>query len=342
MRKIAILSVLITGLVSQPLVGGEFTTAKFAGEFLNLGVGARSLGMGGAYVAVARDVTAGYWNPAGLAYLETPQAMLMHTSQFAGLVNYNYGGFGLPVSGASSLGLSIMRVGVDDIPRTALPNPELEIGETYVDEDGRVVRNIPYVSGQFSSTDYAFYLTYSKRISNDFAFGGNVKFLNRNLDEHSAWGLGFDVGFLFNPVSQLIVGINLQDVTSTLVAWDTGRRELITPTLRTGVTYPLQMSFLGGEVQPSVDFVVQFDNREQGTLAHLGRSSLDMKLGFEYSYREAFAFRVGSSEVGSFAAGAGLHFSNLHIDYAFLEHTLGSTHRISVKLTFGKRSFGGE
>ncbi|NIR48697.1 PorV/PorQ family protein [candidate division KSB1 bacterium] len=322
------------------LLGGDFTTAKYAGEFLNLGVGGRSLGMGGAFVSVARDVTSGYWNPAGLAFLDYPEFMLMHSSQFSGVVNYDYGSFGLPVGKRSSFGISIFRVGVDDIKETALTNPDVELGETYVDENGQLVRNTPFVENLFNSTDYAFYLTYSKRVSDGFSYGGNVKFVNRSLGDNSAWGVGFDLGFIFNPVSRLIIGVNLQDVTSTMIAWDTGRRELITPSIRTGVSYPLTFSAIGGKVQPAVDFVFRFENRRESAQAHIGNASLDLNLGWEYKYRDAFAIRVGSSEVGQFTAGAGLRFPKLHIDYAFLGHEdLGNTHRISARLTLEEPRF---
>lgn len=326
-------------MVAQ-VVAGDLGTAKYAGEFLALGVGGRSLGMGGAYVAVARDVTSGYWNPAGLAFIDYPEIMLMHSRQFSGVVNYDYGSFGLPVGRAGSLGFSLIRVGVDDIKRTALPNPDVGVGETYVDENGQLVRNTPFVDGTFGSTDYALFLTYSKRLSDTFAFGGNVKLISRSIGDNSAWGVGFDVGVLFNPFSKVIVGANLQDVTSTLIAWDTGRRELITPSLRTGVTYPIALSALGGSMQPAVDFIFRFENRRQSAVGNLGRTSVDVNFGWEYQYHDAFALRIGSTEVGDFTAGAGLHFPKLHIDYAFLSHEdLGNTHRISAKLTLREPKF---
>ena len=59
-------------------------TAKYSNEFLSIGVGARSLGMANATVANINDVTSGYWNPAGLAALETEfDAGLMHAEYFA-------------------------------------------------------------------------------------------------------------------------------------------------------------------------------------------------------------------------------------------------------------------
>ncbi len=316
------------------------TTAKYAGEFLNLGAGARSLGMGNAFVAVATDVTASYWNPAGLAQLNYPQFMLMHSSQFSGVVNYDYGAAAVPVGERSSLGLTVFRLGVDNIKRTALRNPDLPLGDVYVDENGQLVRNTPFVSDLFGSSDYAFYLTYARRNSGRFSYGGNVKFVLRNLDKNSAWGLGFDLGFLFNPVQQLVVGVNLQDLTTTLLAWDTGRRELITPTLRAGATYPIEISAAGGHVRPALDFVFRFEERQESALANVGPMSLDLNFGVEYAYRNAVAVRVGASEMGEFTAGAGLHLPKLHVDYAFLQHdTLGGTHRISARLTLEQPKF---
>lgn len=339
MRSIKIgTCVFVFSFLCGKVLAGGFTTAKYAGEFLSLGVGGRSLGMGGAYVSMARDVTAGYWNPAGLAFIDYPEVMLMHTSQFSGVVNYDYGGFGLPVGHKNSLGISLIRVGVDDIKRTVLPNPDVGIGEIY-DENGRLVRNTPFVEGFFTSADYALFLTYSKRISSSFSYGGNVKLLNRTIGDNSAWGVGFDLGFMFNPMSQLIIGLNIRDITTTMLAWDTGQKELITPSIRTGFSYPLSISFLGGQIQPALDFIIRFEDRRQSAQANLGRASLDVTMGWEYQFQDAFAIRVGSSEVGQFAAGAGLHFPKLQIDYAFLEHTLGSTHRISAHLTIAEPKF---
>ncbi|MFQ5752609.1 MAG: PorV/PorQ family protein, partial [bacterium] len=286
------------------------------------------------------DVTAGYWNPAGLAFLDYPEIMLMHSSRFGGVINYDYGSFGLPVGKASSFGLSIIRVGIDNIKETSLIDPSKPIGAEVEDENGQTVINKPQQIGTFGSTDYAFFLTYSRRVSERFSYGGNIKFLNKSVGANSAWGVGFDVGIVLKPVSNLIVGINLQDVTSTLLAWDTGRKELITPSLKTGLTYPVALSFMGGQMQPALDFIVRFENRRQSAEANLGLSSFDINLGWEYQYLDVFAIRVGTSEVGQFTAGVGLHFPKLHIDYAFLGHEeLGSTHRISARLTLEEPKF---
>jgi len=329
---------------------GESPFKKYANAFLEIGVGGRSLGMGGASVALATDVTAGYWNPAGLSHIDYPQFMLMHSRQFEGVVNYDFGGAAMPMGKKSSLGFSIIRLGIDGINKTALPNPNLDIDEEYVNENGETISNRPYVEEVFGNTDYAFMMTYSKRTSTTFSYGGNIKFINRSVGDNSAWGIGFDLGFWFNPTSKLMVGINLQDITSTVLAWDTGTTELITPSVRAGLAYPLQLSALGGQINPAIDFIFRFENRQETTLAHLAGGSMEANVGWEYQYRNAFSLRVGLAQfgdneigqtaLGQFTTGFGLNLPKLKIDYAFLGHNdLGNTHRISAQLTLEEPKF---
>lgn len=334
-----VLGVSLNALLLSNLHAEGPHNAKYAGEFLSLGAGGRSLGMGGAQVAVVRDVTSGYWNPAGLAYLDYPQFILMHSRRFSGVVNYDYAGAGIPVGPKNSLGLSILRVGIDNIPETELNDPNQELSR----------ENRPYIKGNFSSVDYGLFLTYSKRISQTFSYGGNIKFILRDIGDNSAWGLGFDAGIVMNPSGKLLIGLNLQDVTTTLVAWDTGERELITPALRAGLSYPLFLDKLGGQLHPALDLVFRFENREEATLLHAGPGSLDMNLGWEYVYRNSFSLRLGFADigqpdaqlnVGKFSAGIGFHLPKLMVDYAFLGHEeLGDTHRISARLTLEEPKF---
>jgi hypothetical protein len=149
----------------------QTTIAKYAGEFLSIGVGGRALGMGDAYVAVANDVSAGYYNPAGLISLNYPQVALMHEERFGSLVNYDYAAIAIPYGTDMSLGLSIIRLGVDGIPDTR---------NALVDANGDGVLNIlndrlDYSKiTEFSNQDWAIYLSFAKKLSDKFSYGASV------------------------------------------------------------------------------------------------------------------------------------------------------------------------
>ncbi|MBI3787448.1 MAG: UPF0164 family protein, partial [Ignavibacteriales bacterium] len=94
------------------------TVAKYAGEFMSIGVGGRALGLGGAHVALANDATAGYWNPGALARINYPEVIVMHDERFGNLINYDFASVAIPYGADVSLGLSVLRLGVDGIPDT--------------------------------------------------------------------------------------------------------------------------------------------------------------------------------------------------------------------------------
>lgn len=315
------------------------TTAKYAGEFLSIGAGARSLGMGGAHVALANDVTAVYWNPAGLAQLNYPEISLMHAEQFAGIVKYNFGALALPHGKDASFGVGLIRLAVDDIPFTRLPREDLDLGEPYVDENGVTRINRPFVEREFSNAEYAFFLSYARAKSAYLSYGGSVKIVQKGFDDTSAWGIGFDIGAQLRLRNGLRLGANLQDATTTILAWNTGRKELIAPTLKIGATLPMSVGFLKGTLFPAVDADIRFEGREQAAQISGGPASMDIHAGFEYLYKESLALRAGT-DTGNFSAGAGLRLPKLEVDYAFMSHSdLKNTHRISLKISLQEKKF---
>lgn len=333
-----ILIVISSSLRAQTVI------AKYAGEFMALGVGGRALGMGGAFVAVANDITSSYYNPAGLANLNYPQLALMHSEQFGNLVNYDYGAVAIPFQDDMSFGLSVMRLGVDGIPdtREALVDPEGNVVYDITDPRNRIN---PSFINEFSNQDWAFYLTFAKRQTEDFYWGVNAKIIRRDIgDIASATGIGFDVGAYYIPMENFFLGANLQDATTTFVAWSTGRNELVSPTLKVGAAYKV-VEFLGGYILPALDFDIRFENRRFASNFNIGPVSFDMHAGLEYTFKNLIYVRGGYNDVKQFTIGAGVKLPKLNIDYSFARFNessakrLDDSHRISIMLTLEEPRF---
>jgi hypothetical protein len=311
--------------------------AKYGGEFIAIGVGGRALGMGGAFVALANDVTAGYWNPAGLSLITYPEITLMHDERFGSLENYDYGAVAFPTGTRSSIGFSLIRLGVDGIPDTRNALIDYNGNGSFDNADRLDYNKITY----FNAADWAFYFTYAKQLSQDLSYGANLKIIRRDMGSNCATGIGFDVGGRMLLMERLALGVNLQDITTTLIAWDTGTKELISPTAKIGGAYFIDL--FGGRIAPAVDFDVRFENRRYASTAHVGPISADLHAGLEYDFKNVVAVRVGYNDVKQLTLGAGVHLPKLDVDYSFAkfdnEGQLGNTHRISLKLTLSEERF---
>jgi hypothetical protein len=335
MRRAGYTFVLTITVASQTF--SATSVGKYAGEFIAIGVGGRALGLGGAYTALANDVTAGYWNPAGLSSLTYPQISLMHDERFGSLVNYDYGAIGIPMGPSASLGLSVIRLGVDGLADTR--NALIDVnGSGVPDRDNRLdYDKITY----FNTASWAMYVTYAKKLDEDFSYGGNIKIIRHENAEFSATGIGFDLGIQYRVTNDFVLGANFQDVTTTLVAWNTGTNELITPTLKVGSAYFIEA--FGGRFAPAFDIDLRFENRQYASNTHIGPVSLDMHSGVEFDFRNLVALRVGYSDIGSLNMGAGVHLPKLNIDYSFSKfdgvNQLGNTHRISLTFTLEAEQF---
>ncbi|MFA5403576.1 MAG: PorV/PorQ family protein [Ignavibacteria bacterium] len=316
---------------------GQGSGNKYAGEFLAIGVGGRPLGMGGAFVSLANDVTAGYWNPALLSKINYPQFSLMHDARFGNLVNYNYGAVGFPFGKNASIGISAIIMGVDDISDTR--NALIDLNGNGILDPGE--RLDPDRITKFNTSDYAFYLTYAKKHSENFSYGANLKIIRRNIAEESAWGLGLDIGASYILMNRILLGANLQDITTTYLTWSTGKKEVITPTAKLGAGYMINL--WKGVLTPAMDFDVRFENRRSSANANIGPVSFDMHAGAEYTFQNLFSIRGGYNDIGNLTLGAGIKIPKINIDYSFVkfdgDENLGNTHRISLVFTLEDEKF---
>lgn len=185
MRSFATIALLaaLAGPATAQIVDNSDNTAfgTSAAEFLLLGAGARGTALGGAYAALATDVTALYYNPAGLAQIGRPGAMVSSYSYLAD-TKYSWFGAAFPMSGGSSaIGLSIASFGFNEQPVTTVENP---------DGDGRVYRvNQSFVSG-----------TFAQNFSDRFSAGLTIKYIQDQLGTAKAGTFAVDFGTNFHAM----------------------------------------------------------------------------------------------------------------------------------------------
>jgi len=204
-----VLLLLVVGLLGVASAHGQ-RIAKYGADFLAGGVDARALGMGGAYVSLASEVSAGYWNPAGLSHLQYPEVSYMHVERFSGAVTFDYGGVALPVSERSTVAISGFRSGVNDIVNTLEAwNPDR--GVPLGSYESRITR--------FSAADWALYVSYSRRLSDRLTLGVNFKGIRRSIGDFAqAWGYSVDVAGQYR-MGPYRFGAVIRDVSTMLQSW---------------------------------------------------------------------------------------------------------------------------
>lgn len=175
--KFFLIAVFFIGISSLGF-GQQVTKAgTTAAKFLSIPVGARALGMGGAFVSVANDASAMYWNPAGIARLSQPEVLLTHARWIAD-INYNYAGIVLPLSSLGTIGFNFTSLTMGEMERTTEEQP-----------DG---------TGEFfSAGSFAVGVSYGRNLTDWFSIGGNVKYVRETIWNSSASAFAVDIGTLF-------------------------------------------------------------------------------------------------------------------------------------------------
>lgn len=340
MRRIQslILAVLTISLAAAPAAHAT----KYAGEFLKIPVGPRAIAMGGAFTAVADDATAPYWNPAGMIYLPYREVVFQHSERFGSLLNHDFVAGVIPLGGPAgrqgAIGLSVIRLAIDDIPIT-LRRGALREGIDYQDfgtdndesTPGNGQGNHQWDPGErllisaddlflASSSDLAATLSYARQRGTHFGYGVNLKFVRQSIpdtlpgDRVTSFGAGLDLGGIWMPNDAITFGVMARDLTTTYLAWSNGTRELIVPTLDTGVAFawkPAERHALTA----AVDLAWGFENVTTDTQLKLGRQTLEFSTGVEYWFRDLLALRSGV-RVKDLAFGAGVRFKHFGADYA--------------------------
>jgi long-subunit fatty acid transport protein len=295
-------------LLSLLLLLPASSYAAETAAFLKLGVGARAIGMGGAYTAVADDVHALAWNPAGLSGMSKRELGATH-AELAAETRYDFVGYAQPTKYGTFGGAA-----------------------TYLSQgtiQGRDANGAP--TGGFSASDQAVSFGFASRLAAGYKLGANVKYIRSSIAETSAQSFALDLGGQYAltglrgpgvPLFGLSVlnigpGMKFLDQTSQLPL-----------TFAAGLGYRLPMGL-----------IVAMDYKQR---PHSNDS--EISVGTEYALLSNFALRAGygsarsyNSNTGGlgslngFATGLGFKFSAYSLDYSFTPMgELGNVQRFSL------------
>ncbi len=324
---------------------------RYGGAFLELGVGARGLAMGEAYVSVADDGSSFYWNPAGIANMQRAEASGMYASLFKGLVRHFHLGFTRPLYNGAAVSVNWIRLSVPNIPQFDSPllndpNSSYDTRVANAGEDPYGFWNEFALTqaelGLSNSNEDAFFITLSKqnKINVDFGWqyfvmpvtipiGLNVKLLRQNLFDKQGSAIGFDFGTMLkfglddllndNRFGRISLGLAIKDIFNTKINWNTDSRhsDKIERSWHLGSSYMQPLTGINGKLLFAYSYQTQFVSPHN--------------IGFEYTYYDRLALRFGLTDE-KFTAGVGLQISPFRIDYAFRSHELGGSHRINTAI----------
>lgn len=339
MKKIFII-LLSTGFFYNSYCGGFSKVGTAAAQFLKIGVGARAAGIGESYAAIANDVSALYWNPAGITNLNSVSVGISH-SQWIADIYHNFAGITVPLSESDVLGVSAISLSTNEQEVTTVEQP-----------NGTGV--------YYSVSDIAIGLSYARRLTDRFSVGLTAKYIQQNAYNVSANTLALDVGtYLRTGFHNLVIAMCVSNFGGNMQL--EGRDLIILADINKQVSgeynpdarlkteaYPLPLNFrigvamdiVGGSdpIIPADDhhFIMSVDGN------HPNDNNERVNIGGEYSWNDSFFARLGykiNYDVEKWTFGAGVNLDvggqKVGFDYALVDYNaLGKVSRFSVELKF--------
>jgi len=274
------------------------------GAFLRIPINARANGMGGAFTSIADDPSAGWWNPAGFAFINRFQVSGMYTNLTMDRI-HNFAGISLPFGNGNTLGISWIQFGVKDI-------------------DGRDLAGQP--TQKFDDKENAMGISYAFRMGPYFALGVTGKYIFHSISEYKATGYGLDAGILMNIENVFHLGFVVQDISSK-IKWNTesGLEETFPKVYRAG------LGISGGEIP----FLLSIDAIKQERV-----DGIKIRTGGELWIMNKFLALRGGYTSNEITLGGSIHLFTesfgLQFDYAYLQDILGEgpTNQFSFRLHF--------
>lgn len=292
--------------LSLPALGQEnFKKVGQSGmQYLKIGVGAEMVGRGEAGIAAVKGVSSIFWNPAGMAYLEGKEFAFSHNAWIADISEEVFAG-AMSFDNIGTFGISLIWMNYGELKGTSVANSVSSSSKLgYIDE------------GTFKPVDLAFGLSYSRRISEQFSVGGQVKLLYQNYghntivtssgaeqeSDNTLTAVSFDLGTLYYPgYKSLAFAMSIQNFSQDIKY----HQEAFSPPL----TFKLGLS---------MNLLDLFDSQTNSSLLaaldaiHPRDYTERINLGLEYNYLGLFQVRGGyrfNYDEANYTAGAGVRYS---------------------------------
>ncbi|NLH38687.1 MAG: PorV/PorQ family protein [Elusimicrobia bacterium] len=287
---------LISGLQAEYNIN---TTA----DFLNIGVSARSFGMGNASVANSNDIDGIWTNPVSISMLDSPQIGIMHSELYIG-TDHNFIGMAFPLKAIGSIGLSLTRISYGDIEGR--------------DKSRQSLNN-------YSAYDQSINLTLTRAITSKTKAGINLKSVTSHISDEEAKSLVVDLGMSYGFGKNFKIGMTARNIGSGLRYID--RSEKLPFSITLGMMYNIISGF-----ELAMDITRLIYDREN-----------IINIGSEYRLMDGFYLRAGymnsaymDGKMGSIiTSGVGIKFIGIEIDWAMSPQSeLGRMQRLSIKKKF--------
>ena len=308
------LKILFLSLIIHNSAFGIYSFAGSPGStscnFLKIGVGAKGSSLGGAYTTLVDDVTAIYWNPAGLSRIQGKQMGAMYLKWFED-INYQFIGYAHALKNKTpaysnnrnkAFGIGIYNLTMNEI-------------QGY-DASGAPTKSL-------EAYDRALSLSYSSPLRKRLMGGVNIKIIDKKLASKKAQAYAMDIGTIYTDV--------LKDLDLSLVLTN----------LSSGIKFIAEKDKLPMVIKLGAGLKLLDDNLRLGTNLNLPNDNdFSFNLGTEYQIWHWFLLRLGYDSGQDLdtglSYGLGLAQGPLQIDYAFVPYgDFGSTHRFSLSWNFG-------
>lgn len=358
-------SIIAALLIAGGLAYAETGEAGQAAAYLKMGVGARALGMGSAFVGISDDSTAAFWNPAGLAQMNRREITTMHAALSFDR-KYNYANYVTPLPRTGGvLGLSYLRFGVDDINETRVwrwadstkttASRDLIYGDPIRlpdPADGNRLKSLPVTVGDDTTLKTILeantYTSYTQWVN---AYGNSdVEVFGRFADTETSVVLSYAQRYKYHH--SILFGGSFKYLTHRLhsakadtFGLDLGMLWIANSKTRLGLSVRDIGSRMkwntptgrGDEVPITTTLGISYNPRRNITLSmdvnKVKGLQFKYRFGGEVWLRDTIALRVGSDDK-QFTAGTSFKIPQWSFDYAFKDETLGDEHRMSATRSF--------